>query len=115
MVVRRSKCALDYSHAASRERQHAVANSGVTLFVLLRHCIHLQCAHVYNTSHSMSSSSSNQSGHAPAIASSSRSQLTPSPGEDDFSDDGLDIGNEELLADDPLHGDGHLNERYIAR
>ena len=55
---------------------------------------------------SMSSPSSNQSGHAPAHASSSRSPLSASPGDDGFSDDGLDITNDELLADDPLHDQG---------
>lgn len=53
----------------------------------------------------MSSSSSAQSGHAPAHASSSRSPLPLTPEDDTLSEDGLDIGNEELLADDPLHED----------
>lgn len=56
----------------------------------------------------MSSSSSNQSSHAPAVASSSRSPQI----EDDQSDDGLDIDNNELLADDPLNGDGGLDAGY---
>lgn len=61
----------------------------------------------------MSSSSSDRSGYAHAAASSSRSPLSASPGQDDGSDDGLDIGEEELLADDPLHGDGALNGRLV--
>ena len=56
----------------------------------------------------MSSSSSNRSPNAPVLASSSRSPRS----EDDLSEDGLDIGNEELLADDPFHEDGALNEGY---
>lgn len=59
----------------------------------------------------MSSSSSNQSSHAPAVASSSRSP----PTDDDHSDDGLDIDNHELLADDPLHGDGGLDGGYDSK
>lgn len=39
--------------------------------------------------------------------------MSASPGQDDGSDDGLDIGEEELLADDPLHGDGALNGRLV--
>ena len=57
----------------------------------------------------MSSSSSNHSGHAPAIASSSRSPQSASPDEDSLSDDGLDIQNSELLADDYLHDDVAVN------
>jgi hypothetical protein len=60
----------------------------------------------------MSSSSSNQSGHAPALASSSRSPLSAS-GEDELSDDGLEIPEEELLADDPLHENGAFNGRFV--
>lgn len=56
----------------------------------------------------MSSSSSNHSTHAPAVASSSR---TP-PTDDDASDNGLDIGDHELLADDPLHEEGGLDGGY---
>ena len=61
----------------------------------------------------MSSSSSDRSGHVPAFASSSRSPLSASPGDDD-SDDGLQIGDEELLADDPLNGNGGLNGRSVS-
>ena len=60
----------------------------------------------------MSSSSSNHSGHAPALASSSRSPLSAS-GEDELSDDGFEIANEELLADDPLHENGAVNGRFV--
>ncbi len=62
----------------------------------------------------MSSSSSNQSGHAPALASSSRSPLSAS-GEDDPSDDGLEAADEELLADDPLHENGAVDGRFVRR
>ena len=61
----------------------------------------------------MSSSSSNQSGHAPALASSSRTPLSASPVEGDHSDDGLEIQDEELLAEDPLRESGGLNERFV--
>ena len=60
----------------------------------------------------MSSPSSNHSGHARATASSSRSPLSASPGEDDFSDDGLEIQDAELLADDPLHEGGAPDGGY---
>ena len=60
----------------------------------------------------MSSSSSTQSGHGAAIASSSRTPPSTSPAEDD-SDDGLDIGREELLADDPLHSNGFPSDRPV--
>ncbi|KAK4503072.1 hypothetical protein PRZ48_006499 [Zasmidium cellare] len=51
----------------------------------------------------MSSSSSSHSPHAPAVASSSRSP----PNDDDASDDGLDIGEQELLAEDPMNEGGN--------
>lgn len=60
----------------------------------------------------MSSSSSNHSGHAHPVASSSRSPLSASPREDDFSDDGLEIQDAELLADDPLHENEGVNGGY---
>ncbi|KAK3671966.1 chloride channel [Recurvomyces mirabilis] len=47
----------------------------------------------------MSSSSPHLDGHAPALASSSRT----SPDHDDDSDDGFEIQPDELLEDDPLH------------
>ena len=57
----------------------------------------------------MSSPSSSQSGHAPALASSSRTPPSASPAEDSQSDDGLEIENDELLAtEDPLHEHGAL-------
>lgn len=59
----------------------------------------------------MSSSSSNQSAHAPAVASSSR---TPPTDDEDASDNGLAIGDHELLADDPLHEEGGLDGGYGA-
>lgn len=58
----------------------------------------------------MSSSSSDRSANAnaPAIASSSRT----SPTDEHGSDDGLEIQNEELLAEDPLHNGG-LDGTYV--
>lgn len=47
----------------------------------------------------MSSPSPHRYGETTAVASSSRT----SPIERDESEDGLDIGEDELLADDPLH------------
>ena len=58
----------------------------------------------------MSSPSSSQSEHAPALASSSRTPLSSSPAQDD-SDDGLEIQNEELLAEDPFSDDIGLGGR----
>jgi hypothetical protein len=60
----------------------------------------------------MSSSSPLANGHAPAIASSSRTSPTPEADEDD----GLEIQPDELLAEeDPLHdGNGGLNDGYVA-
>ena len=59
----------------------------------------------------MSSSSSSGSGYAQALASSSRTPPSTSPANEDYSDDGLDIQDSELLADDPLHEDGVPNAR----
>ena len=59
----------------------------------------------------MSSPSSSQSGHAPAIASSSRTPLSISPEQDDSSDDGLEFHHAELLAEDPLHENGSPDGR----
>lgn len=58
----------------------------------------------------MSTSSSNQFGHA----SSSRSPLSAT--EDDQSDDGLEIQRDELLAEeDPLFEDGALSGGYARK
>jgi hypothetical protein len=50
---------------------------------------------------------------SPALASSSRSPLSASPREDDLSDDGLEIGEQALLEDDPLHDNGALNGGFV--
>ena len=60
----------------------------------------------------MSSSSSTQSGHAPPLASSSRTPPSTSPEGDDYSEDGLDIHDAELLAEDPFQDTDVLDTRY---
>ena len=63
----------------------------------------------------MSSPSPIQSGYASAHAqaSSSRSPLSASPPGDDLSDDGLEIRDEELFEEDPLHESGGSNGKYV--
>jgi hypothetical protein len=39
--------------------------------------------------------------------------LSASPGEDDLSDDGLEIGEHAILEDDPLHENDALNGRFV--
>lgn len=61
----------------------------------------------------MSSPSSSQSGHAPAIATSSRTPLSVSPPDEDYND-ALELHDDELLAEDPLHENGSPDGRYAA-
>nr|POF17097.1 h(+)/cl(-) exchange transporter 3 [Quercus suber] len=62
----------------------------------------------------MSSSPSDSSGHAPALASSSRSPPGPSYAEDRGSEDALDVQPEELFAaDEHLRGGTSSDNRYV--
>ncbi|EMC99016.1 hypothetical protein BAUCODRAFT_103703 [Baudoinia panamericana UAMH 10762] len=54
----------------------------------------------------MSSNSPHDNDYAPAVASSSRG--SPAQEDEDF-DDGVEDPADELLTEDPLHGNGHLN------